>query len=157
VKVVNVASGSSIAASSAAHPEGAGGGRVPPGAAIAAEVMAYVPLAPSSCMLVSHLLRLASLDPSTRPITVRRTGAMPAASGDGRHGEAGPRDLLEKSLEQRRHVAKPQGKEDDKVVCPGQRLLRLHERFGHGRGFPLPLAFEKREVETRDVERSHFA
>jgi hypothetical protein len=69
--------------------------------------------------------------------------------------EAGPRDLLEEGLDQRRHVAEPERKDQYEVVCPGDVLLHRRERGGNGAGVPLLLAAQERKVELRHLDPTH--
>jgi len=75
--------------------------------------------------------------------------------GVAREREARPGHLLEKALQQRRHAAEPQRKEEHEVIRPLDRLLRRCQRAGHRLVRPGLLAAQQREVELRDVDLAH--
>ena len=62
--------------------------------------------------------------------------------------EAGPRHLLEEALQQRRHVAQPERKEQHQVLRPGDVVLRRLQRRRQRAVLPLLLAAQQREVES---------
>ena len=97
---------------------------------------------------------------SHRHDDARRASAAATSRRPSRGGsptaKPGPRDLLEESLDQRRHVAEPERKDQDQVVGPGDVALRRGERRGQGAGVPLLLASQEREVEPRDVDPAHL-
>ena len=68
-------------------------------------------------------------------------------------GEARPQSLLEKALEERRHVAQPEREEDHQVLAPGDRLLRCADRR-HGLPIlPFVGAAQQRETEPPHIDR----
>lgn len=62
--------------------------------------------------------------------------------------ETGARDLLQETLQHRRHVAEPERVDEDQVLRPGNRLLRGHDGR-RCRTLPFFLAGQQRQVQQR--------
>ncbi len=90
----------------------------------------------------------------------RRAAGQPLpAEGVALHvleGEAGAQHLLQKSLHQRRHVAKPEREAQYQVLAPGDGRLCVCQRVGQRVRFPCLLAAQQRNVEGGELDHAHL-